>query len=379
MTAKNLSAVYLSTPTVLRYFAGLRYLATERPAAVVIPRSGEVAFFGPVIEKEHLSYQTKIIAKAYHYPDYPGETHPMKMFASWLGELGLAGKKIGVDNPSFYSSPWGYKGPKLSDLVPDTTFLPIGEELEGMRLIKSENELACIRETVRWGHRAHELLQKYLAPGQYDFEAATRASLEASISMKKELGPDFKGTTPSPLTAYAGIRGQVGANSAYPHSVSIERPVEKGDVIGSGAGADIDGYHSEFERNLFMGKPDDKVRRYHRIALEMQQAAFEALKPGAKCSDADRASYGVARDNGFAEYVRHHTGHGMGLEEHEPPFLDLGDDTIIRPNMVLSCEPGIYVPGLGGFRHSDTIIMNEDSAEWVNTYPRDTDSLTVEC
>jgi Xaa-Pro aminopeptidase len=379
MAAKDLSAVYISNPTSLRYFAGLRYIPTERPAAVVIPRSGEITFFGPVIEKEHLGYQTRIVTKACHYPDYPGETHPMKMFASWLGELGLAGKRIGVDNPSFYSSPWGYKGPKLSDLVHGTTFLPVEDELGEMRLTKSENELACVREIVRWEHVAHELLQKYLAPGMYDFEVAARASLEASIQMKKELGPEFKGTTASPLTAVAEIRGQVGANSAFPHSVSIERAVRKGDVIGSGADADIEGYHAELERNLFMGKPDDKVRRYHKIALEMQRAAFEALKPGAKCSEADRASYRVAKDYGVTQHLRHHTGHGMGLEGHEPPFLDVGDDTVVRPNMVLSCEPGIYVPGLGGFRHSDTIIINEDSAEWVNKYPRETDSLTIEC
>ena len=111
----------------------------------------------------------------------------------------------------------------------------------------------------------------------------------------------------------------------------------------------------------------------------MQQAAFDALKPGAKCSDADRASYRVAKENGVTEHLRHHTGHGMGLEGHEPPFLDVGDETVIRASMVLSCEPGIYIPGLGGFRHSDTIIIREDSAEWVNEYPRDADSLTIEC
>ena len=214
MAGKDLGAVYISGPTNLRYFAGLGYLPTERPAAVVIPRGGEITFFGPIIEKEHLGYQTKIVTKAYHYPDYPGEVHPMKMFASWLGEMGLAGRRIGVDNPSFYSSPWGYKGPKLSDLVHDTTFVPVGDDLGEMRLTKSENELACIRETVRWGHKAHQLLQRYLAPGVYDFEASTKASLEASVLMKKELGPEFKGTTTSPLTAHAGIRGQVWANSA---------------------------------------------------------------------------------------------------------------------------------------------------------------------
>ncbi len=379
MAAENLEGVYLSGATNLKYFAGLIYLPTERPAAVVVPKNGEIAFFGPVIEREHIPYETKLVTKIFTYPDYPGEVHPMKMFASWLGELGMVGHKLGVDNPAFYSSPYGYRGPLLSDLVIGTTFKPVGEKLYSMRLIKSQNEIECIRESVRWGHVAHELLQKYLSPGIYDFEASARASIEATVKMKAELGPAFKGTSASPLIAHAGIRGQVGPNSAFPHAVSIERRIEKGDIIGTGAAADVDGYHSELERNVFMGKPDERVRKYHKIALEMQRAAFEALKPGAKCSEADKASYSVAKSYAVTDLIRHHSGHGMGLEGHEPPFLDVGDESELKPGMVFSCEPGIYLPGLGGFRHSDTIIITEDSAEWLNKYPRDTDSLTVEC
>ena len=171
----------------------------------------------------------------------------------------------------------------------------------------------------------------------------------------------------------------MGEASAFPHALSIERPIRKGDIIGTGASADVGGYHSELERNLFMGEPSEKVRKYHEIALKMQEATFQALKPGAKCSDADKASYRVAKEYGVTDFLRHHSGHGMGLEGHEPPFLDVGEQTVLKPGMVFSCEPGIYIPGLGGFRHSDTIIITEDSAEWVNKYPRDTDSLVVKC
>jgi len=379
MSSKGLDAVYMSGPTNLKYFLGFNYLPTERPAAIIVPREGEITFFGPIIEKDHLPYQTKLITRVFTYMDYPGEVHPMKLFAGWLEQIGLTGKKIGVDNPAFYSSPYGYKGPLLSELVPNTSFIPVGDDLYEMRIIKSENELSLIRESVRWGHVAHELLQKYVAPGVYDFEVAARASLEASVKMKRELGPEFKATTASPLIAHAGIRGQVGEASAFPHALSIERPIRKGDIIGTGASADVGGYHSELERNLFMGEPSEKVRKYHEIALKMQEAAFQALKPGAKCSDADKASYRVAKEYGVTDFLRHHSGHGMGLEGHEPPFLDVGEQTVLKPGMVFSCEPGIYIPGLGGFRHSDTIIITEDSAEWVNKYPRDTDSLVVKC
>jgi Xaa-Pro aminopeptidase len=165
-----------------------------------------------------------------------------------------------------------------------------------MRVIKSQNEIEIIKETTKWGARAHELLQKYVEVGRYDFEVSSRASLEASLEMKKALGREFRGSGASVFLAYAGIRGQVGENSAFPHAMSIEREIRKGDIIVTGASADVEGYHSEIERNLFVGEPEERVKRYHKIALEMQQAAFNALKPGAKCSDADRAAYNVAKN-----------------------------------------------------------------------------------
>ncbi len=195
--------------------------------------------------------------------------------------------------------------------------------------------------------------------------------------MKKALGPDFKPTGPSAFLAHAGIRGQVGEHSAYPHSLSIERPIAKGDIIGTGASADVYGYHSELERNLFVGEPDERVKKYHTIALEMQDAAIEAIAPGKRCSEADKASRRIARERGVENLLLHHTGHGMGLEGHEAPFLDIGDNTVLQPGMVLSVEPGLYVSGLGGFRHSDTIVIKEDGAEVLNKYPRDTDELRI--
>ncbi|PSN82201.1 hypothetical protein B9Q01_08715 [Candidatus Marsarchaeota G1 archaeon OSP_D] len=117
MEKQRLDAVYMSGSTNLKYFVRLYYLPTERPAAVVVTRKRDTVFLGPLIEKEHIPYQTKLISKIFTYQDYPGEIHPMKLFARWLEELGLSGKRIGVDNPSFYSSSWGYRGPPLSDFI----------------------------------------------------------------------------------------------------------------------------------------------------------------------------------------------------------------------------------------------------------------------
>jgi Xaa-Pro dipeptidase len=377
MAEKQLDAVYISGSTSFAYFIGYRYLPTERPAALVIAPGHDVSFLGPIMEKDHILLQSKLVSRTFTYLDYPGDSHPMKKFALLLAEIGLSGKRIGVDNPSFYSSPWGYKGLNLSDIMPGTQFVYIGEDVYNMRIVKSENEISLVKESVRWGKVAHEYLQHETKAGVYDWEVSTIASLKASREMKKTLGEDYTSTSATPLFAHAGFRGQVGVHSVYPHSLSIGRPIAFGDMLGTGASADVDGYHSELERNLFLGKPTEKMIHYHKIVLEMQNAAFDAMKPGSKCSDIDIASYRVANKYGLTDYVLHHTGHGMGLEGHEAPFLDIGDYSLLRPGMVMSLEPGLYIPGLGGFRHSDTIVIGEDGAEWITDYPRDTDSLTI--
>ncbi|MCK4474832.1 M24 family metallopeptidase, partial [Candidatus Bathyarchaeota archaeon] len=108
-----------------------------------------------------------------------------------------------------------------------------------------------------------------------------------------------------------------------------------------------------------------------------QEAAFKTLKPRAKCSDIDRATIEVFRKAGLTNRVKHHTGHGLGLEGHEPPWLDIGNDALLHAGMVVSCEPGVYEKGFAGFRHSDTVLITEDGAEIITYYPRDIESLTI--
>jgi len=101
------------------------------------------------------------------------------------------------------------------------------------------------------------------------------------------------------------------------------------------------------------------------------------FKPGVKCSDIDKATIDVFKKAGLMHLVMHHTGHGLGLEEHEPPWLDIGNEEPLRAGMVVSCEPGIYETGFAGFRHSDTVLITEDGAEIMTYYPRNLDALTI--
>lgn len=376
MDGQQVKCFLLTNGNWFSYFTGFFYLVTERPATMAITRD-RVDFFGPVMEEAHLKTQTALVDSVSTYLDYPGETHPAKHFAKWLKGLKV-GNKVGTDGATSFSGYWGYRGPKWSDVLPDVKFVPMGDLLYPMRHVKSSNEQRLIRESIRWGDVAHRLLQKYTAPGLYDFEIAVRASFEASMRAKLALGSKFKASRWGLLPVHAGFRGQVGEHSVYPHSISIERKIRRGDILGSGASADIAGYNSEVERNMFVGPPDRKTERFHEKALKMQDAALGALKPGGKCSDVDKAVRKFAKSEGLTEYLLHHSGHSIGLEGHEAPFLDVGDYTQVKPGMVFTVEPGIYVPKLGGFRHSDTVLVRRDSIEVMTHYPRDTKSLTVE-
>jgi len=376
LVRRKLDALYLTSGTSFFYLTGYSYITTERPAALIIPVEGETTFMGPLLEIDHIPLKTKLIKNIKTYPDYPGEKHPIDHFATFLKELGLERKRIGIDNPAGAAGIWGYKGPPIKKKSPKTKFVDAKDVVPSMRLVKSREEIDLIRESAKWANLAHALLQEYIEPGLWDVDVALSASYEASMIMKKTLGPDYE-----PLREVspcgAGFRGQVGSMSAIPHSISTKKLIMDTDVVVTGAGADVGGYSCELERTMIVGKPTQKQRRYFEVMVETQKAAMQTFGPGKKCSDVDKAATKVIQKAGLTGLVRHHTGHGMGLEGHEPPWLDVGDHTVMKAGMVFSCEPGIYEPGFAGFRHSDTVVITEDGAEVVTYYPRDIDSLTI--
>jgi Xaa-Pro aminopeptidase len=152
---------------------------------------------------------------------------------------------------------------------------------------------------------------------------------------------------------------------------------QPGDVLVTGAGAPVWGYNSELERTMILGEPSDEQRRFFDHMVALQDAAFAALRPGAKCSDVDRAVRSYFTVNKLDAYWKHHSGHAIGIRYHEGPFLDSGDHTELKPGMVFTVEPGLYVPELGGFRHSDTVVVVDDGIEILTYYPRDLEALTL--
>ncbi len=366
------AAMVFFGPTSVFYLTGFPFYPTERPLALVLPVDGPSVLFVPRLELEHARVMGAVVDDVVDYPEYPGETHPMNRLADLLRGRGLGEQRLAADAAG-YGSSWGYSGPKLEEVLGGRAPAVWPKLVEKLRMVKSEGEAALIRESARWGNLAHTLLQEYSVPGARETEISARASLEATRAMVKTLGAAFDPRGGE--GAAAGFRGQVGPHSANPHAMTRHARLRAGDVLVTWAVAPIGGYDSELERTMFVGRPSPEQEKFFRHMVAIQEIAFEAIKPGRPCSDVDRAVRAYYDKHDLWPYWRHHTGHGMGLLGHEAPFFDIGDSTIIEPGMVFSVEPGLYVEGLGGFRHSDTVVVTRDGVEVITYYPRDLESL----
>jgi Xaa-Pro aminopeptidase len=373
LIAEKLSGVVLFNSHYILYYAGFAFIPTERPIAFAMNAQGEKALFVPRLEVEH-AQANALIDRVDHYLEYPYDPHPMQLFKEVLSDLGIAGP-FGVDTNGY---PWifGYRGPNLNELTGGQP-RRVAAFIEDQMMIKSPAELALLRESVTWGHLAHTLLQRYTRVGATETEVSARASLEATLAMLDAIGPIYRAQSPFSEGASAGYRGQIGRHAAIPHALASNIVFQAGDVLVTGAGAPVWGYHSELERTMIIGPASDEQKRMFDHMLALQQAAFDAMKPGARCADVDRAVRAYYEGHDLMPYWKHHVGHAIGLRYHEAPFLDLGDPSEIQPGMVFTVEPGLYVPELGGFRHSDTVLITDDGIEILTYYPRDLSSLTI--
>jgi len=369
----DLSGAILFDRDYILYYSGFAFIPTERPIALLINAEMETALIVPRLELEHASSNASI-TRVDHYVEYPHVQRPETLIKTVLAEMGIF-KAYGSDHDGY---PWifGYRGPSLTELM-ERTPQKITAFIEDQMMIKSEAEVMLIKESVKWGNLAHALLQRYTQVGSTETEVSMRASNEATLAMLDAIGPVYRPQSYNARGASAGYRGQIGRNAAIPHSLASNITFKPGDVLVSGASTAMWGYHSELERTMIVGTAtdDQKFMFDHMIAL--QDLALEAIKPGISCSEIDQLLRVYYEQHDLMPYWKHHVGHAIGIRYHEAPFLDIGDKTIIQPGMVFTVEPGLYASELGGFRHSDTILVASDGIEMLTYYPRDLESLTI--
>ena len=371
--SNELTGYVLFGEDYIQYFTGFGFLATERPVAVVANASGDMAVFVPEFEVERVREETEF-ERIESYVEYPGTEPPLVILGRLLLELGITGP-VGADQDG-YPGILGYEGPALSE-VTGQRVLPLAAFIESLMVRKSEAEIALIRESAKWCGHAHLLLQLYTRPGATEAEVSLRAGHEATLAMLETLGTSFGGQQASSDGVSAGYRGQIGRRSAWAHAVAHNIEFREGDVLVTETSAPIWGYNAELERAMIIGAPTDEMRRLFDHMVAAQQVAFDSLRPGVTCADVDKAVLGYFEANDLLPYWKQHTGHAIGLRNHEAPFLDVGDDTRVEPGMVFTIEPGLYSSEIGGFRHSDTVVVTPDGIDILTSYPKDIESLTL--
>lgn len=373
LKGENLTGAVLFDRDYILYLSGFAFIPTERPIVLLINKNKETALLVPRLEVEH-ARSNATINRVSHYVEYPYTTRPEVSLSQLLKEMEISGS-YGADHDGY---PWilGYRGPCLTEIQGQSP-KNIKPFIEDQMMIKSEAEIALIKESVKWGHLAHVYLQRFTEIGRTETEVSMKATQEATMAMLDGIGPIYRSHSYFSHGASAGYRGQIGRNSAIPHALANNIKFQSGDVLVSGAGAALWGYHSELERTMIIGTPANEQRRLFDHMIALQDLAMDSIRPGELCSEVDKKVRQYYEENDLMKYWKHHVGHAIGIRYHEAPFLDLGDETRIEPGMVFTIEPGLYSQQEGGFRHSDTAVVREDGIELLTYYPRDLENLII--
>ena len=357
--------------TAIEYLTGFHHIQTERPVALGVT-ADRVEIVVPRLEVERVEPNPRIDAVR-HYFDYPGDD-PIRVAAEMLD--GLDADRVATDADGA-PGVMGYDGPALSAFVDVETQSWVGR----MRWEKADAEVDLIRESAKWANLGHRYLADFSEPGAHPATVSQRASTEASRAMLDALGDAYSVRVRGDGPVHAGYIS--GEETALPHGHTPNERLASGDVLITGATADVDGYRSELERTMFVGDYSDEQEHYFELMLEAQTLAIDALGPGVPVAQVDEVVWEFFEEQGVTDLARHHVGHNIGLGAHEPPYIDRGwgerydgDDAVMAPGQVYTIEPGLYTDEYG-YRHSDTVAITESGTERLTNYPRDIDSNVV--
>ena len=357
--------------TSIEYLTGFHHIQTERPVVLAVT-DDRVEITVPRLEVERVSPNPRIDA-VHDYFDYPGG-EPVSVAVEMLDGLGVGAIAADADGPP---GVMGYEGPAFSEYLDVDT----QSWVDRMRWAKSDAEVDLIRESAKWANLGHRYLADFSEPGAHPATVSQRASTEASRAMLDALGDNYSVRVRGDGPVHAGYIS--GEETALPHGHTPNERLSEGDVLVTGATANVDGYRSELERTMFVGDYSDEQEHYFELMLEAQTLAIDALGPGVPVAEVDRVVWDYLEEQGVTDLAQHHVGHNIGLGAHEPPYIDRGwgerydgDDAVMAPGQVYTIEPGIYTDEYG-YRHSDTVAITESGTEMLTHFPREIDANVV--
>ena len=335
----------------LQYLTGFAEPQRDRHFLFVVPRTGEPAAFVPELSAAQFRAETWVRS----VETWGDDADPAAALSAFLDDSGVpAAPHLLVDDTM-----WATFLQDLRSVRPAATVGLASEVVADLRIRKDDAELDALR---RASAAADDALRAVRALGA-DAVGLTEAALADRIeSLLSEAGGD--GVSFEPIVGS-------GPNGAMPHHTHGDREIRAGEPVVLDFGTRVDGYPSDQTRTLvFDGDPDGRVRAVHDVVRRAQQAAVDAVAPGVTAAEVDDAARSVIEAAGYGDAFIHRTGHGVGLDVHEPPDIAAGDATELRPGMTFSVEPGIYLDGEFGVRIEDLVAVTPNGAERLNHTPR---------
>jgi Xaa-Pro aminopeptidase len=350
--AAGLDGLLITPGADLRYLTGYDAIALERLTCLVLPATGAPTLVVPALEQPRAA-ASPAGALGVEIVGWAETDDPFGIAAARLREaVGGSVAAVGVADRM-----WAVHALRLADAMPGTRQRAAGTVLRGLRVRKTADEVEALRYAAAIIDGVSEAIQ--------DFQLLGRS--------ESDVGRDISDAILAGGNARVNfvIVGS-GPNGASPHHDTGPRLIAAGDpIVFDIGGTTPEGYCSDITRTYVVGDPDPEFSRYYAVLEQAQEAACAAVRPGVTAAAVDKVARDVITDAGYGDYFIHRTGHGIGLEEHEDPYLVAGNDEPLETGMAFSIEPGIYLPGRHGARIEDIVVCTKDGGERLNHVRRD--------
>lgn len=348
LVSAGLYALVVAPGADLRYLTGYDAKPLERLTALVLPVAGDPVLVVPELERAEAERSPAALAgmqiRTHQETD---DSHRMA-----LADV-ITAARLAVDDHM-----WAVRMLSLQAVLPDAEFFAAGPVLSELRMRKGSDEVAALRQAGAAIDRVHDRMEEFLAVGRTERQAG--ALIADAILEEGHVTVDFV------------IVGS-GPNGASPHHSLSDRVIERGDsVVIDIGGSTSEGYCSDSTRTYVVGaEASDEVAAYYAVLHEAQVAQCDAARPGVSAESVDRVGRAIITAAGYGDRFIHRTGHGIGLETHEEPYIVEGNERVLEPGMAFSIEPGIYVSGRHGARIEDIVVTTTDGIERLNTTTRE--------
>lgn len=348
MEETHVDLTIVTSPGNVMYLSGFYGNPHERFMGVMVPRTGEPFLLVPGLDRDKAAAKGALPVYGHSDTDQPIDVlrQALELKAEDIHKIAIEKSHLTVS--------WLEQ---LEANFPAAMYANAEDRLLTMRLQKDPHEMALMRRAAKLADEAVQFAAAQISLGLKEYEI-----VQAVESFARQQGAERMAFDTMVLA---------GENSALPHGVPGMREIRRGDLVLFDLGIVWEGYCSDITRTVAVGEASDAQRQIYEAVRAANQAAIEMVRPGATAAEIDRAARKVITDAGYGDFFTHRVGHGLGIDVHEAPSMHGQNGQILLPGMTFTIEPGIYLPGVGGVRIEDDVLVTDSGVEVLTRYPKE--------